>query len=122
MGSNLKQHDQMRFLQNINFLQSARDHGYIVVTPEGRGETRTGNSWYGVQEVTPEATLERFRRDIPNFTEDRAGGKLGEDDVMHVLSLMLRENSKFRVDPDRVYLIGHSMGGAGAYYLAHKYK
>ena len=27
----------------------------------------------------------------------------------------------YRIDPDRVVVMGHSMGGYGAYYLAHRY-
>jgi len=37
---------------------------------------------------------------------------------MNVLELVRRD---FAVDPDRIYLWGHSMGGAGTYHLAAKY-
>jgi pimeloyl-ACP methyl ester carboxylesterase len=37
---------------------------------------------------------------------------------MNVLDLMRRE---FCIDPNRIYLLGHSMGGGGAVYLATKY-
>ena len=40
---------------------------------------------------------------------------IGEQDVMHVLDLTLRE---FNVDRDRVFLVGYSMGGMGAYTIA----
>lgn len=40
---------------------------------------------------------------------------LGENDVLCVLEEITRQ---YRVDPDRVYLTGHSMGGTGAAYLA----
>jgi len=48
----------------------------------------------------------------PNIAE------LSEQDVMNVLALARQE---FNVDPNRIYLWGHSMGGGGALYLAAKY-
>ena len=44
--------------------------------------------------------------------------ELSETDVMNVLA-MIRE--EFNVDPDRTYLMGHSMGGAGTFHLGVKY-
>jgi predicted peptidase len=43
---------------------------------------------------------------------------LSEKDVMNVLAMMREE---FNIDPDRIYLTGHSMGGAGTYFLASKH-
>jgi dipeptidyl aminopeptidase/acylaminoacyl peptidase len=37
---------------------------------------------------------------------------------MNVLKMMRKE---FKVDPKRIYLTGHSMGGAGTLFLASKY-
>ena len=45
-------------------------------------------------------------------------GELSEKDVMNVLDIARRD---FNIDPDRVYLFGHSMGGAGTYHIASKY-
>ena len=41
-----------------------------------------------------------------------------EKDVMNVLAFMRAE---FDIDEDRIYVMGSSMGGAGALYLAVKY-
>jgi predicted peptidase len=41
-----------------------------------------------------------------------------EQDVMNVLAMVREE---FRVDPKRIYLTGHSMGGAGTYFLGAKH-
>jgi predicted peptidase len=38
--------------------------------------------------------------------------------VMNVLATMRKE---FNIDPKRIYLTGHSMGGAGTLFLASKY-
>jgi poly(3-hydroxybutyrate) depolymerase len=48
----------------------------------------------------------------PNLAE------LSEKDVMNVLAAMRKE---FTVDPQRTYLMGHSMGGAGALFLGVKH-
>jgi dipeptidyl aminopeptidase/acylaminoacyl peptidase len=48
----------------------------------------------------------------PNLAE------LSEKDVMNVLEIMRKE---FTVDDKRTYLMGHSMGGAGALFLGPKH-
>ena len=50
--------------------------------------------------------------DPPNLRE------LSERETLEVVDLIRKE---FKVDNDRTYLMGHSMGGAGALYLAIKY-
>jgi pimeloyl-ACP methyl ester carboxylesterase len=49
--------------------------------------------------------------DPPNLRE------LSEKDTLNVLDLVRKE---FKVDDKRTYLMGHSMGGAGTYYMAVK--
>jgi predicted peptidase len=44
--------------------------------------------------------------------------ELSEKDVMNVLALVEKE---YAVDTSRVYLMGHSMGGMGTWYLGQKY-
>ena len=44
--------------------------------------------------------------------------ELSEKDVMNVLAMMRDE---FNVDEDRIYLTGHSMGGAGTLFLGSKH-
>jgi predicted peptidase len=45
-------------------------------------------------------------------------GELSEKDVMNVVEIVRKE---FNVDEKRIYLIGHSMGGAGTWHLGSKY-
>jgi poly(3-hydroxybutyrate) depolymerase len=45
-------------------------------------------------------------------------GELSEKDVMNVLERVRKE---YTIDDKRIYLIGHSMGGGGAWYLGTKY-
>ncbi|MEQ8857978.1 MAG: alpha/beta hydrolase-fold protein [Pseudomonadales bacterium] len=83
-------------------LDAAEAGGYVVVTP--LGYTRRG--WYG------------------SWQTDTDGRELGdeakrsEQDVMNVL---VRVREEFSIDPARMYLWGHSMGGSGTYHLAAKY-
>jgi poly(3-hydroxybutyrate) depolymerase len=44
--------------------------------------------------------------------------ELSEKDTMNVVDMIRKE---FNVDERRIYLMGHSMGGAGTYYLGSKY-
>lgn len=44
--------------------------------------------------------------------------ELSEKDVMNVIAMVRKE---FKVDDKRIYVMGHSMGGAGAIYLGSKY-
>ena len=48
-----------------------------------------------------------------------SASELSEIDAMTVLKLM---RDKYTVDSGRIYLMGHSMGGAGTYHLGAKYK
>jgi poly(3-hydroxybutyrate) depolymerase len=45
-------------------------------------------------------------------------GELSEKDVMNVVGIVRKE---FNIDEKRIYLIGHSMGGAGTWHLGSKY-
>lgn len=44
--------------------------------------------------------------------------ELSEKDVMNVIAMIRKE---FNVDDSRMYIMGHSMGGAGALFLGSKY-
>ena len=44
--------------------------------------------------------------------------ELSEKDTMNVLNMALKE---FNIDKNRIYLMGHSMGGGGALHLGEKY-
>ncbi len=44
--------------------------------------------------------------------------ELSEKDTMNVLNMALKE---FNIDKNRIYLMGHSMGGGGAIHIAEKY-
>lgn len=93
-------------------VELAEEGGYILVSPMGYNSS----GWYG----------------IPAGGGGRGGGggddgaatdparvrELSEKDVMNVLEMVRAE---FNVDEDRIYLMGHSMGGAGALHLGVKH-
>ena len=88
----------------------AEEHGFMVVAPMGYSVA----GWWGARDGEPVETAD----ENPATGDPYAVGQLSEIDAMHLLA-MIRE--RYNVDPDRIYLMGHSMGGAGTYHLAAKY-
>ena len=72
----------------------AERYGFLVVAPMGFSLS----GWWGARSGRP--------------------GELSELDAMTVLKLV---RERYTVDSDRIYLMGHSMGGAGTYHLGGKY-
>jgi len=85
------------------FTSHAEKHGYLVVAPTGYNS----RGWYGSRGKGG------GRGDDPENL-----GELSEKDVMNVLALVRKE---FNIDPKRIYLMGHSMGGGGTWHLGTKY-
>lgn len=85
------------------FTKYAEKHGYLIVAPMGYNS----RGWYGSRGKGGGS-----RRDPKNL------GELSEKDVMNVLAIARKE---FNVDPNRIYLLGHSMGGGGTWHLGLKY-
>jgi poly(3-hydroxybutyrate) depolymerase len=81
----------------------AEKYGYIVVAPMGYNN----RGWYGAK------SLVRGPADDPMDLSD-----LSEQDVMNVLDLVRKA---YNIDPGRIYLLGHSMGGGGAFELGIKH-
>ncbi|MDM7997245.1 MAG: prolyl oligopeptidase family serine peptidase [Acidobacteriota bacterium] len=109
-------------------LELAEEGGYILVGPMGYNV----RGWYGISmkgfgpkpkpaakepaqtdaAAKPKPSMFSDPNDPPNLNE------LSEKDVMTVLDMVRKE---FNVDDRRIYLMGHSMGGAGTLYLGVKY-
>ena len=88
-----RQYDWLMGYEGV--LDRGERDGYIIVTP--LGYTRRGG--YGYRGNDPQ-------------------DQLAEKDVMNVVGLVRDE---FNIDDNRIYLWGHSMGGAGTYYIASRY-
>lgn len=93
------------FILRGKLVDLAEENGYIVVGPMGYNVA----GWYGSPVIV-----------MGGGTEVKPANlrELSEKDVLNVLEIARKE---FKVDPDRTYIMGHSMGGAGAIFLAQKY-
>ena len=100
LGSNPQQ-----IIRYPGLAQQAEKHGYFVAAPMGYNS----RGWYG----SLGKSGARWRRGDPENL-----GELSEKDVMNVLAIIRDE---FPIDPNRIYLMGHSMGGGGTWHLAIKY-
>lgn len=85
------------------FTRHAEKHGYLIVAPTGYNS----RGWYG----------SRGKGGGRGSDPDNLG-ELSEKDVMNVLALIRKE---FNIDDNRIYLMGHSMGGGGTWHLGIKY-
>jgi dienelactone hydrolase len=84
--------------------KTAEQHGFLVVCPMGyRPSAGWGSNSLGRRPADPS----RARQ-----------GELSEKDGLNVLDLVLKE---YPVDAARLYLFGHSAGGAGTWYFGEKY-
>lgn len=102
-----------QMIRSRGLTAEAEKYGYLVAAPMGynssgwHGAMGTGKGFAGKGKVVGKA------EDSPDNL-----GELSEKDVMNVLAAVRKE---FNVDEKRIYLIGHSMGGAGTYHLGAKY-
>jgi dienelactone hydrolase len=79
----------------------AEERGYIVAAPLG----------YRVDGGYGRNNGSRSAEELPKLERS-------EKDVMHVLDLM---SANYKIDADRIFVAGHSMGGGGAWYLGARY-
>jgi predicted peptidase len=114
----------------------AEEGGYILVAPMGYNTS----GWYGSPGVgggggrgkgkgapggAPDAAAKGPAEGAARGNAGVGGGnqpanvsELSEKDVMNVIAMVRKE---FNVDDKRIYIMGHSMGGAGALFLGSKY-
>jgi predicted peptidase len=108
----------------------AEEAGYILVAPMGYN---TGG-WYGspvgtgpgrgrgkgapAAATAPTAAAKGPFGGFGGGNQPANLRELSEKDTMNVIAMVRKE---FKVDDKRIYIMGHSMGGAGALYLGSKY-
>jgi poly(3-hydroxybutyrate) depolymerase len=101
-------------------LDLAEDGGYILVGPMGYNP----QGWYGSPVIVMNGGPGKgkgpgaAKGGPPPTPEPPNLAELSEKDVMNVLAIVRKE---FTIDDKRTYLMGHSMGGAGALFLGPKY-
>lgn len=100
-----------QMIRSRGLTEQAEKLGYIVAAPMGFNS----RGWYGALGSGKGFGGKGFGK---GADDPENLGELSEKDVMNVLALVRKE---FNVDEKRIYLIGHSMGGAGAYHLGAKY-
>jgi predicted peptidase len=115
--------------ESLRSVELAEQGGYILVAPMGYNS----GGWYGIPPgpprppaANPNAAAQPGRgagaaRPVIGGTAITDAAKVreaSEKDVMTVLDMVRKE---FNVDERRIYLMGHSMGGAGTYYLGSKH-
>ena len=86
----------------------AEQYGYIVVAPMGLS---LGGWWGSRQAQMPPGAAPQTK---PGANAPYSAQELAELDAMTVLGSI---RQKYNVDPARIFLMGHSMGGQGTYYL-----
>ena len=106
-GLNITPLQQILFDGTTDF---AERFGFIVLAPMGFNVS----SWWGSRPGTPVDTAAAK----PGGDVRYSNTELAEIDSLALLK-SIREH--YAVDGDRIYLMGHSMGGAGTYYLGGKY-
>lgn len=125
--------------ESLRSVELAEQGGYILVAPMGYNS----GGWYGIPPGPPRPAPAANPNGAPQGAgrgpgagRGAGGGRGGvtaggtaitdaakvreasEKDTMTVLDMVRKE---FNVDENRIYLMGHSMGGAGTYYLGSKY-
>lgn len=118
---------------NKTAVDLAEEGGYILVAPMGYSV----GGWYGSPVMVmgaggrgprgpgagpgagaPPPGAPAPAAEVPPGPTPEQIARWSEQDVMNVLAMMRKE---FNVDSKRIYLTGHSMGGAGTYFLGSKH-
>lgn len=111
--------DQDYFFNSVGNLPALLEqHGFVFVAPMGLAR----DGWYGAPLNVPGDAPRSGGGPTPapaRTPEEEARYRaMSEQDVLNVLDLVRQE---YRVDPGRIYLMGHSMGGFGTWWLGQKH-
>jgi len=111
--------DQNYFFDSVEELPAlCEQYGIIFAAPMGFAT----DGWYGAPLSIPGAAPRSGGGATPtpgrSPDEETRYRERSEQDVRNVLEIVSRE---YKIDPDRTYLMGHSMGGFGTWWLGQKY-
>ena len=111
--------DENRYLHSNGkqLLQLAEQHGYVLVSPLGYSPLGAYGTPLRLPAVfgQPEAAAKQRAEVTP---EKERTLELSEKDVLNVLEIVLNE---YPIDQTAMFLMGHSMGSGGTWYLGAKY-
>jgi predicted esterase len=111
--------DENRYLDSNGkqLLHLAEQHGYVLVSPLGYSRFGAYGTPLRLPAVfgQPEAAAKQRAAVTP---QEQRSLQLSEKDVINVLEIVLNE---YPIDPKSVFLMGHSMGAGGTWYLGAKY-
>ncbi len=106
----------------------SKSYPLVVFLHGVRSSAEQTDIWLGLTRVNDR---QQFILLMPNGIKDSKGGrfwnatpqccddeKTGVDDVAYLSGLIEEAKTRFAVDPNRVYIIGHSNGGYMAYTMA----
>ncbi|HVB86020.1 MAG TPA: alpha/beta hydrolase-fold protein [Candidatus Dormibacteraeota bacterium] len=112
--------DENRYLDGHNkqLLKLAEQHGYVLVSPLGYNRFGAYGTPLKLPAVfgQPEAVFAKQRTAVT--PQDERTLQLSEKDVINVLEIVLNE---YPIDQMSMFLMGHSMGSGGTWYLGAKY-
>ena len=111
------------FRPNYQTVDLLEKNGFIFISPMGYHEFGA----YGAGQLPrlpavtyPGVAPNTVGQRRPKWTDEefKKVNELSEKDVLNVIGIVQKE---YKVDSNRVYLMGHSMGGMGTWYLGQKY-
>lgn len=102
-------------MNNQQLLKLAEQHGYLLVSPLG-DKGAYGNF---LRLSSPFGKPDEAAKLMAQVTDDsERTNQLSERDVIQVLELVLAE---YPIDRTSMFLLGHSMGSGGTWYIGGKY-
>lgn len=111
--------DENRYLDGNGkqLLHLAEQHGYALVSPLGYSPLGAYGTPLRLPAVFGQPELAAKQRASVTPEQERIL-ELSEKDVLNVLEIVLNE---YPIDETSVFLMGHSMGSGGTWYLGAKY-
>ncbi len=100
---------------NKQMITLAEEHGFLLLSPLGQGGA------YGTIIRLPAVFGEQEEADkmiAARTPEIEQTAQISEKDVINVLEIILNE---YPINPNGMFLTGHSMGSGGTWYLGGKY-
>ena len=111
--------DENYFFTAVRSLaQLCEQYGFVFVAPLGFAR----DGWYGappeIPGDAPRSSGEPPPPPVRSREQEMRYRALSETDVLNVLAIV---RDQYNIDPDRIYLMGHSMGGFGTWWLGQKH-